>query len=126
MTKRDELIKKIVYLLKGNYTCGRSWEAWQYGTMSQEDFAPLEECTQIIDDFMSLIDEQKELAVIEDKERIKGEIESYLDIAFQSLHGRLKFLMDDQGANNDLKVEVATDVLNLFKGILSSFSNQSK
>lgn len=32
------------------YTCGRVWEAWQVGTMSEEDFAPAWEDDELIND----------------------------------------------------------------------------
>ena len=31
-------------LLESYYWCGRSWEAWQYKTMTEEDFEPAAEC----------------------------------------------------------------------------------
>lgn len=39
---RIEAAKEAVYepLREVAYTCSRSWEAWHYGTMTDEDFAP--------------------------------------------------------------------------------------
>jgi len=48
---REEL-KKI---LTWHYSCSRVWEAWQYWTMTQDDFHPLEEDENIYKDIESLI-----------------------------------------------------------------------
>ena len=38
---REELQALVAESLRDvTYTCGRVWEAWQYGTMTDEDFAP--------------------------------------------------------------------------------------
>jgi len=53
---KEEIIKnKIAEVLKGNYGCNRVWEAWQVGTMHQDDFYPLEECDEIIQDLYDII-----------------------------------------------------------------------
>ncbi len=51
----ENIDKDLCLLLKGNYSCARVWEAWQYGTMKEEDFAPLEEDENIINDFQNFI-----------------------------------------------------------------------
>lgn len=39
-------------LLRTEYACTRSWEAWQYGTMTQADFTPMGE-TEIVGDLLA-------------------------------------------------------------------------
>ncbi len=53
-TKEESIEEKIIYLLKGNYSCGRTWEAWQVGTMSEADFAPLEEDEELVNSLVAL------------------------------------------------------------------------
>lgn len=40
---RDALVDLIAAGLRGTYHCGRVWEAWSVGTMSQQDFEPVDE-----------------------------------------------------------------------------------
>lgn len=44
---RDELPSKVAEALAeelgDTYHCSRTWEAWQYGTMTEEDFSPASE-----------------------------------------------------------------------------------
>lgn len=54
-TEQDkELRDKISSLLADDYACTRVWEAWQVGTMAENDFIPLSE-TERVDEFMQLI-----------------------------------------------------------------------
>lgn len=39
----DALADKIAECLRGTYHCNRVWEAWHVGTMSQDDFEPVDE-----------------------------------------------------------------------------------
>lgn len=39
-------------ILHGEYACTRSWEAWQVGTMTQDDFTPMLE-TEIVGDLLN-------------------------------------------------------------------------
>lgn len=39
----EALTDKIAELLRGTYHCTRVWEAWSVGTMSQDDFEPVDE-----------------------------------------------------------------------------------
>jgi hypothetical protein len=40
---REKIIKVLGPELYGAYDCIRVWEAWSYGTMSQDDFVPVED-----------------------------------------------------------------------------------
>ena len=40
---REALVDLIAEHLRGTYHCNRVWEAWNIGTMSQEDFEPVDE-----------------------------------------------------------------------------------
>ena len=52
----EEKIKELIYsILQGNYSCSRVWEAWNYNTMSRDDFAPLEEDENIINDLFEIV-----------------------------------------------------------------------
>lgn len=48
---RDE----IAELLSDDYACTRAWEAWQYGTMTQDDFVPLADTVRV-DELAHLIE----------------------------------------------------------------------
>jgi len=49
MSARDELAELIASELPGDvYACTRVWEAWSYGTMSQDDFTPANEEADLI------------------------------------------------------------------------------
>ncbi len=51
----DSELKKI---LQWHYSCSRVWEAWQYWTMNQDDFSPLEEDENIYNDIRALFEEK--------------------------------------------------------------------
>ena len=47
--ERDELAEKFAEALRDvAFTCSRVWEAWQYGTMTQDDFSPAWENEELI------------------------------------------------------------------------------
>lgn len=48
----DGTDNQIHDLLYGEYACTRSWEAWQYGTMTEADFTPMGE-TEIVGDLLA-------------------------------------------------------------------------
>src|SRR5690606_40716550 len=50
----EELRQKVTEMLTGDYGCTRVWEAWQDGTMTEDDFVPLEE-TERVDEIVDLI-----------------------------------------------------------------------
>lgn len=52
---REELRDKVANLLADDYACTRVWEAWQVGTMTQDDFEPLSE-TERADEIVALFD----------------------------------------------------------------------
>ena len=55
---RDALIDAIAQGLHGTWHCTRVWEAWHVGTMSQDDFEPVDESdtpTAIADAVLSLL-----------------------------------------------------------------------
>lgn len=47
--------ERAIEFLKGLYVCGRDWSAWQYGTMTQDDFAPANEFVAFVDQLESLL-----------------------------------------------------------------------
>ena len=54
--EREKTIKDKIYnILKGNYACTRAWSAWQVGTMHKDDFEPLEECEEIIEELYKVV-----------------------------------------------------------------------
>lgn len=77
---QEEGRDKIAYLLQGNYSCDRVWESWQVGTMRKENFAPLEESEEIIEDFMNLIQQERQKAYAlgrtHENAKLKGEIQN--------------------------------------------------
>ena len=55
---RDALIDTIAQGLHGTWHCTRAWEAWHVGTMSQDDFEPVDESetpTEIADAVLALL-----------------------------------------------------------------------
>ena len=55
---RDALIDAIAQGLRGTWHCTRAWEAWHIGTMSQDDFEPVDESetpTEIADAVLALL-----------------------------------------------------------------------
>lgn len=59
----DELRGQIEIHLKGDYACTRVWEAWEVGTMTQDDFIPLEE-TERVDEILTLLAQERAKADI--------------------------------------------------------------
>ena len=56
--ERDALIDAIAQGLHGTWHCTRAWEAWHVGTMSQDDFEPVDESetpTEIADAVLALL-----------------------------------------------------------------------
>jgi len=51
---KEDFNQELKKILTGHYSCSRVWEAWQYGTMTQDDFSPLEEDENIYNDIKSL------------------------------------------------------------------------
>ena len=47
--QRTSLRDAFAQALTSVYVCGRVWEAWQYGTMSEGDFQPAGECEEVLD-----------------------------------------------------------------------------
>ncbi len=71
---REKARELIAQTLKGNYSCGRVWEAWQVGTMTQDDFTPLEEDDDVINDlvadFEALLIKTRQEAVEEGRDEV--------------------------------------------------------
>jgi len=62
------LDERIRYFLRDNYACTRVWEAWSYGTMTEDDFVPMDEDEDIVNDLKTLIKEEvKRLRGLVDK-----------------------------------------------------------
>lgn len=58
--EKDALREIVIsHFRGGDYACTRAWEAWQYGTMTQDDFIPLEE-TERVDEMVDLVMQQRE------------------------------------------------------------------
>lgn len=51
----DRVSDAIRENLLGVYYCNRVWEAWFVGTMSHEDFIPLEDCEDVIQNITSAV-----------------------------------------------------------------------
>lgn len=75
LSTSDELRQKIAKLLRGDMAVTRDWTAWQYNTMTQDDFLPLEE-TERVDEILELFTDyhqsQLEKAVV--GAEIKGKL----------------------------------------------------
>jgi hypothetical protein len=51
----EEKVRNLIY--DGDYVCTRVWEAWQVGTMTEDDFVPLNE-TERVDEIVQLIQDE--------------------------------------------------------------------
>ena len=51
----EDLKLKIQEILFGNYGCSRVWSAWNVGTMTRDDFFPLDESEEIIESFIDFL-----------------------------------------------------------------------
>lgn len=51
----EELRQRVADCLREVYTCSRVWEAWQYNTMTEDDFAPAWESDDLIDDLVAAL-----------------------------------------------------------------------
>lgn len=51
-------------ILKWNYCCHRVWEAWQYWTMKEDDFSPLEEDENFYNDIKSLFEKYSDIQLM--------------------------------------------------------------
>lgn len=59
-------------MLSDDFACTRVWESWQFGTMTQDDFVPLNE-TERVDELLALI-QIKQLEELEKLElQLSGE-----------------------------------------------------
>lgn len=47
--QRAQLRDALAQALGDTYVCGRVWAAWQYGTMTADDFQPAAECDEVLD-----------------------------------------------------------------------------
>lgn len=62
MTNTNERFdEQLLDLLQGHYACTRVWEAWNVNTMTRDDFIPLEECDEVVEDFKTFISSEKNL-----------------------------------------------------------------
>lgn len=46
--QRDELVEAVAECCGDMYWCQRVWSAWSYGTMSQDDFVPADNCEDFL------------------------------------------------------------------------------
>jgi hypothetical protein len=62
----EELRHEVTTLLADDWACTRVWEAWNYGTMTQDDFEPLNE-TERVDELLALIHRRETEARIDER-----------------------------------------------------------
>ena len=65
------LDERIRYFLQDNYACTRVWEAWSYGTMTEDDFTPMEEDEDIVNDFKTLVQTEVDRATAAQDKQLK-------------------------------------------------------
>ncbi|MBF4574692.1 hypothetical protein [Frondihabitans sp. VKM Ac-2883] len=53
--REAESLDKVAVALEDLYACTRVWEAWQYNTMTQDDFTPANEDPDVIENVMAVI-----------------------------------------------------------------------
>ena len=55
MLTDEELREAFAQSLTSTYVCGRVWNAWGYGTMSEDDFSPASECDELLDSLVQAV-----------------------------------------------------------------------
>lgn len=118
----DELLKgkmlnEIGEHLRGDYGCTRIWEAWQVGTMTEEDFYPLEESERVeelADLFMKFLEADRERAVAEAIEYVIGEDED-LNAPAETYGKDDQSLGDNPYPNPNLQYVVRRATRNVFR-----------
>jgi len=78
--KKEAIIHAIRALIDGHYKCGRVWEAWQIGTMTEDDFTPSED-TELPEEVYKLIAEAQKAKVEEILTIINERIEESTSLA---------------------------------------------
>lgn len=53
--QRERVADAVAEALADVYACGRVWEAWSYGTMSEDDFSPAGEDPDILDNVIDAV-----------------------------------------------------------------------
>lgn len=107
-TTSETFRDKIAELLDGDMAVTRVWEAWQVGTMTEEDFVPLEE-TERVDELFALFE-------AEIQERVKEAEKRGVAWAIKEI--------DDMHFNTPDKETFIGD--SLFKGIKNSLRDRCK
>jgi len=79
MSKLDKIFDEELH--DSILACSRVWEAWQYGTMTQDDFTPAIEETEWVDEFKQQIKDLM-LELISEDEFHGGYQNEALEIAF--------------------------------------------
>jgi len=107
----EELKTKIEQMLSDDFACTRVWEAWQVGTMTQDDFVQLSE-TERVDELLALFESEKAKEVAEariDELRLVDAayhhiIEMKSPVSVQSLvdNNIEHIILDDPRTQNDL------------------------
>lgn len=90
--QRRELDYHLSNVLQGvTYTCSRVWEAWDYGTMTQDDFMPAEQDAELVGSLVDTVEEMGyvKLRRIEDLEELEALPEFSL-IKFGDRFGRVQ------------------------------------
>jgi hypothetical protein len=54
MTDLREAIAEV--LRDTTYSCGRVWQAWQYNTMTEDDFSPAWEDDELLDSLVAAVE----------------------------------------------------------------------
>jgi hypothetical protein len=52
---REAVRDAVIAGLSGTYYCGRVWSAWNIGTMSQQDFTPAAEVSEVVDEITGAV-----------------------------------------------------------------------
>lgn len=68
--QRDELVEAVAECCGDMYWCQRVWSAWSYGTMSQDDFIPADDCEDFLNDVAkSVFDRASKIGAVEKGEQ---------------------------------------------------------
>ena len=61
----SELKEEIEKCLECVYVCTREWSSWGVGTMTQDDFHPVNEDDNIVEDILKAVSPAKDAEVVE-------------------------------------------------------------
>jgi hypothetical protein len=92
---RDALTKALT----STYVCGRVWEAWNVGTMTENDFQPAAECDELLDELVHAVTTIPSAAQPAAQEPVAW-ADAYAISNLPAVDEAIRALLDDKTADN--------------------------